>query len=487
MKKIVVTGGPGLPFDLPDVPVVTAREYLTSREWLAASGVHVVNLSHEYRYGSRGYYVSLLAEARGHRVLPSVKTIQDLKASTLTQVISDEVATLIDRSLRRLKTDDFVLSVYFGRNVAKQHDRLARELFRLFQAPLLRARFQRGRGGTWALRSVRALSMSDVPANHAEFLGEAAREYFARRAYRRSGPGPFKHDLAILHNPEEATPPSDPRALARFVAAGERAGFNVELVTRDDYARMGEFDALLIRETTAVNHHTYRFARRAESQRLAVIDDPDAILRCTNKVYLAELLESHGVAMPRTVIVHRDNAESVVDTLGLPLVLKVPDGSFSTGVKKAASPQEVTETLDAMLDRSDLVIAQAFTPTDYDWRIGVLDGEPLFACKYYMARGHWQIYNWASRSRRHQEGGYETVALDRVPEKVLKTALRATSFIGSSLYGVDLKEVDGRPVVIEINDNPNIDAGVEDRVAGDALYDRVIAALKARLPKERRP
>ncbi len=486
MKKIVVTGGPGLPFELPDVPVVTAREYLTAREWFDASGVHVVNLSHEYRYGSRGYYVSLLAEARGHRVLPSVKTIQDLKASTLSQVISDEVATLIDRSLRRLRTDDFVLSVYFGRNLAKQHDRLARALFRLFQAPLLRARFIRGRGGTWTLRSVRALSMSDVPSEHLDFLGQAARDYFARRAYRRSGPGPFKHDLAILHNPEDPTPPSDSKALAKFVAAGERAGFAVELVTRDDYARMGEFDALLIRETTAVSHHTYRFARRAESQRLAVIDDPDAILRCTNKVYLAELLQAHNVATPRTVIVHRDNAESVIDTLGLPLVLKVPDGSFSTGVKKAASSQEVAETLDTMLNRSDLVIAQAYTPTEYDWRVGVLDGEPLYACKYYMARGHWQIYNWASRSRRHQEGDFETVPLDRVPERVLKTALRATTLIGSSLYGVDLKEINGRPVVIEINDNPTVDAGVEDRVAGDALYDRIIGVLKTRMPKERR-
>ncbi|MGK7312352.1 MAG: RimK family protein, partial [Candidatus Longimicrobiales bacterium M2_2A_002] len=320
MKKIVIASGPGLPFALPDVPVITAREYLTSPEWFDADRVHAVNLSHDYRYGSRGYYVSLLAEARGHRVLPSVKTIQDLKASSLTQVISDEVASLIDRSLRRLKADEFVLSVYFGRNLAKQYDRLARELFRLFQAPLLRARFIRSRTGTWELRSVRTVTMSDVPSEHLAFLEQAAREYFSRRSYRRTGPGPFKHDLAILHNPDEANPPSDARALAKFVAAGERAGFSVDMVTRDDFARMGEFDALLIRETTGVNHHTYRFARRAESQRLAVIDDPDAILRCTNKVYLAELLSAHDIPMPPTVVVHRDNADSVVDTLGLPLV-----------------------------------------------------------------------------------------------------------------------------------------------------------------------
>jgi glutathione synthase/RimK-type ligase-like ATP-grasp enzyme len=486
MKKIVVASSAGLPFSLPDVPVVTGRDYLTSPEWVG-HGVHVVNLSPEYRYGSRGYYVSLLAEARGHRVLPGVKTIQDLKTSTLTQVISDELSTLIGRSLRRLKTDEFVLSVYFGKNMAKQHDRLAREIFRLFQAPLLRARFSRGKTGVWEIRSVRALSMSEVPPEHMEFLGEAARAYFSRRSYRRVAPGPFRYDLAILHNPEEPTPPSDPKALGKFVDAGERAGFNVELVTRDDYARMGEFDALLIRETTGVNHHTYRFARKAESQRLAVIDDPDSILRCTNKVYLAELLGQRGVPTPKTVVVHRDNADSVVADLGLPLVLKVPDGSFSTGVMRAASPGEVQEALNAMLERSDLVIAQAFTPTDYDWRVGVLDGEALFACKYYMARGHWQIYNWSSRSRRDREGAWETVAIEAVPAAVLETAIRATGLIGTSLYGVDLKEVDGRAMVIEVNDNPNIDAGVEDAVEGDALYDRVIAALRTRIGEVRKP
>ncbi|MGK7312677.1 MAG: ATP-grasp domain-containing protein, partial [Candidatus Longimicrobiales bacterium M2_2A_002] len=213
---------------------------------------------------------------------------------------------------------------------------------------------------------------------------------------------------------------------------------------------------------------------------------PDAILRCTNKVYLAELLSAHDIPMPPTVVVHRDNADSVVDTLGLPLVLKVPDGSFSTGVKRAASAMEVAETLDTMLNQSELVIAQAFAPTEYDWRIGILDGEPLYACRYYMARGHWQIYNWSSRSRKDREGTFETVPLDQVPAVVIETALAATARVGTSLYGVDLKELDGGAVVIEINDNPNIDAGVEDRVAGDALYDRIIAGLRSRMEAERR-
>ena len=65
---------------------------------------------------------------------------------------------------------------------------------------------------------------------------------------------------AILHDPDEALPPSNPQALANFVRVGASLGIDVELIGRKDYARLAEFDALLIRETTRVDHHTYRFA-----------------------------------------------------------------------------------------------------------------------------------------------------------------------------------------------------------------------------------
>jgi hypothetical protein len=28
--------------------------------------------------------------------------------------------------------------------------------------------------------------------------------------------------------------------------------------------------------------------------------------------------------------------------------------------------------------------------TDFDWRIGVLDRQPIFASKYFMSQGHWR-------------------------------------------------------------------------------------------------
>ena len=42
------------------------------------------------------------------------------------------------------------------------------------------------------------------------------------------------------------------------------------------------------------------------------------------------------------------------------------------------------------------------------------------------------------------------------------------------MYGVDLKMVDDKAYVIEINDNPSIDHGLEDAIIGDEMYYRLL-------------
>jgi glutathione synthase/RimK-type ligase-like ATP-grasp enzyme len=90
-----------------------------------------------------------------------------------------------------------------------------------------------------------------------------------------------------------------------------------------------------------------------------------------------------------------------------------------------------------------------------------------------MASQHWQIVNWNSE-KKDQDGEVESIPPDQAPSGLLKTALKATSLIGKSLYGVDMKEVDGKFYVIEINDNPNIDAGIEDKILKEKLYSTIM-------------
>src|SRR5206468_3306790 len=122
-------------------------------------------------------------------------------------------------------------------------------------------------------------------------------------------------------------------------------------ITKDEYNNLGEYDALFIRETTNVNHYTYRFARRAAVEGMVVMDDPESILKCSNKVYMAELLDRHKIQTPKTIIVQKDNTAEA-SNLGFPLILKMPDSCFSIGVIKVDSPAKLEDELQKMLSKS---------------------------------------------------------------------------------------------------------------------------------------
>src|SRR5690606_8711843 len=108
------------------------------------------------------------------------------------------------------------------------------------------------------------------------------------------------------------------------------------------------------------------------------------------------------------------------------------------GVFKIHDAGEYKQVSAAMFQKSDLVIAQEFLPTPFDWRVGILDGQVLYVCKYFMAASHWQIVNWNTDKKDH-EGDVQCVAVDQAPSGLLKTALKATALIGKGLYGVDMK------------------------------------------------
>lgn len=475
---IVVENPKNWPLEIPGIEVVSARKYLTDPTFSALRHTKVFNLCTSYRYQAIGYYVSLLAEARGHKPIPKLSAIQDMKMTSIVRFMSEDVDELIQKSLAPITTDRFTLSIYFGRNLARRYDRLSSSLSKLFHAPMMRAQFIRQK--KWQMQSINPIAANDIPENHRPFVLDVATSYFSGHWQRTQKRTKYLYDIALLHNPEEKDPPSDMKALKKFVSAAASLRLNVEFVTKEDYGDIAEFDGLFIRETTNVNHYTYRFARRASAEGLAVIDDPESILKCTNKVFLAELMERHKIPTPKTMVVHRDNIAAIAPELGLPCILKKPDSSFSQGVVKVSTPEELQARVREQLADSELIIAQQFLPTEFDWRIGIIDQKPLFACKYYMVGTHWQIIQRSPDGKR-MEGNYETLAVEDAPEAVIRTALKAANLVGNGLYGVDVKEVGGKAYLIEVNDNPNIDGGVEDQIIKDELYLRVMRSFLQRI------
>jgi glutathione synthase/RimK-type ligase-like ATP-grasp enzyme len=466
------------PLKLPGAQVVAAREYLTNPKFSEDRRSRVFNLCRSYGYQTVGYYVSLLATARGHKPLPSVHTIYELRQSAILRVVSDDLEEILQTALAPLRSKDFEVSIYFGRNLAARYDRLCQALFEHFPVPLLRAEFVRA--DRWRLQSVKLIAFSDIPDSHQDFVIEQAQRFFARPYVSERKPARYK--MAILVDPEEVDAPSDPRALRRFIRAGRKFDIAASLIRRRDLGRIAEYDALLIRETTRVNHHTYESAARAEAAGLVVIDDPESIVRCSNKVYQAELFERYEIPCPKTMIVHKDNAERVGAELGFPCVLKQPDSSFSAGVVKAENEEELQRYLTTFFEGSELVVAQEFAPSSFDWRVGVLDGRALYVCKYHMARGHWQVQK-AHGAKRRSYGKVETLAVREAPPEVVKLGVRAANLIGRGFYGVDIKERAGKFLVMEVNDNPNVEAGCEDKVLKDELYLAVMRLFRERLDR----
>jgi glutathione synthase/RimK-type ligase-like ATP-grasp enzyme len=185
------------------------------------------------------------------------------------------------------------------------------------------------------------------------------------------------------------------------------------------------------------------------------------------------------------MVVHKDNTVQIVPTLGLPVVLKRPDSAFSAGVVKAADETALAACLDEFFETSELVVAQSYVPSEFDWRVGVLDRRPLYAARYHMARGHWQIQK-AEGGNRRRYGKVDVVPLAEAPRGAVDVAVRAANLIGDGFYGVDVKEIGGRFLVMEVNDNPNVDSGYEDAELKDELYLAVMRVFADRLDRQSR-
>jgi glutathione synthase/RimK-type ligase-like ATP-grasp enzyme len=473
----------------PSEDVISAKNYLHLTGIGDKQPTEVINLCRSYRYLGPGYYCSLLAEGRGHRVIPAVRTINDLSRKSIYSLDIEDLDKPVQKALTGAGQEDsqqYSLKIYFGMTSVAPLAGLAQQIFELFACPILNVKFRKQRG--WQIDSIKAVAINTLTDPEEDEFAQAL-DTFSRKIWRKPrSQRRYRYDLAMLHNPNEAMPPSNKAALKQFIAAGRQFGIDVDLVEANAYNRLAEYDGLFIRETTAINHHTYRFSKRAEREGLVVIDDPTSILRCTNKIFLFELLTANKIPIPRTQVIYREDHDALAaleDTLGFPMILKIPDGSFSRGMSKVETPEELRQASQELFKQSVLVLAQEFFYTDYDWRIGILNRKPLYACQYFMAKGHWQIYDHNAPKQSDQSGDFRTLSVYEAPAAVLKAATRAANLIGNGLYGVDIKQRDNEVAVIEVNENPNIDAGIEDAHLGKSLYLQIMDEFLRRFEQRR--
>ncbi len=267
-------------------------------------------------------------------------------------------------------------------------------------------------------------------------------------------------------------------ALSNFRLAAFELGYSLDFLFKNELKYLSNYDGVFIRALTDPRNASYAVARMAELRGLRVLDHSESIRICCDKVNMYARLMAKGVPMPETRFLNdpevtRENAAELFEALGTPLVLKAPNSSFSNYVDKVTTPESFVKTGRKFLRRADRLVVQQYLPSEFDWRVLTLNGSLLAVIRYVFVQDKWKLME------RGKEGEWaQTIAVsrDEADPKLVSVALAAADAIGKSLYGVDLKEIDGEFYVIEVNDNPTIEADGED-AANPEIYQEVIRYL----------
>jgi glutathione synthase/RimK-type ligase-like ATP-grasp enzyme len=269
---------------------------------------------------------------------------------------------------------------------------------------------------------------------------------------------------------------SERGALSKFRSTAESLGHSFEFIYKDKIPEIPQYDALFIRATTDPGNSAYIASRLAQQHGLRVIDDPHSIRTCSNKAILHDLFHKNNIPSPKSVLFtgEEDTIDEIFDMLGTPVIIKTPYTRFSSHVEKASNREEFIELSKRFLRKSKVVIVQEYIRSDFDWRVGILNNEILYLCKYCIPEGGWKVKS--KINGRNVWGDTIAVPRESISQELKDICINLSKCVGDGLYGLDVKETEDGYRVIEINDNPSIYDGYEDAIDQD-IYEKIINAL----------
>lgn len=268
------------------------------------------------------------------------------------------------------------------------------------------------------------------------------------------------------------------RSLIRFRDIAESMGHEFYFLFPNEINKIKTLDGLFIRCKTDPMNISYVASRMAELYGVKVVDDSRSIRICADKVNMYSHMMKSGINIPKTRFmkkseVNEENAKKIIDELGLPLVLKEPSTSFSVRVEKVKSLEEFMKVANRFVRLSDIFVIQEFIESKFDWRVGVVNGEVLYTCKYHLPKESFKIQDCVDGHMVFCT--VESIPPEEVPKQVVELGLKAATAVGNGLYGVDLKESNGKVYVIEVNDNPSMET-TEDEFYPEA-YTKIISYI----------
>ena len=213
-------------------------------------------------------------------------------------------------------------------------------------------------------------------------------------------------------------------------------------------------DAIIPRIGASVTFYGCAVVRQFEMMNVFTTVTSDAILRSRDKLRSLQRLSKGGIGMPKTVFTNysRDVEEVIEHVGGVPVIIKLLEGTQGLGVVLAETKNAAESVLEAFNGLEARVIVQEFISETKgtDLRALIVDGQVVGAMKRQGREGEF-------RSNLHRGGSAEVVRLN---EAELKLAIKAARALKLPVCGVDMLQSNRGPLILEVNSTPGLE-GIE--------------------------
>lgn len=213
-------------------------------------------------------------------------------------------------------------------------------------------------------------------------------------------------------------------------------------------------DAVIPRIGASITFYGCAVVRQFEMMNVFVSATSDAILRSRDKLRSLQRLSKAGIGMPKTVFTNysRDVEEVIAHVGGVPVIIKLLEGTQGLGVVLAETKNAAESVLEAFNGLEARVIVQEFIKEakGADIRALIVDGQVVGAMKRQGKEGEF-------RSNLHRGGTAEVIKLN---EQELNLAMNAAKVLKLPVCGVDMLQSARGPLLLEVNSTPGLE-GIE--------------------------
>ncbi len=218
-----------------------------------------------------------------------------------------------------------------------------------------------------------------------------------------------------------------------------------------DEENLGQIDVVLGRIGASITDYGLAVIRHFELGGTPVVNSSQSIADSRDKFRSLQVLTKHGIRVPATMLTRSPTMTMrSVDLLGgMPIVLKMLQGTQGIGVMLAENPSAAESILETFWGLGHDIQIQSFIKEakGRDIRALVIDGQVVAAMKRESTTGEF-------RSNIHRGGEGKLFIL---PHEFEELAIKTAEVLGLKIAGIDMLESHEGPVVIEANSSPGFE------------------------------